>query len=280
MILSGINNRNIYKQGENFLFDFNISNYNSNNFSIGLSGNSFFGLHFISGLIYDWQNNLVSTYNGQPVSFDGSRRDVYLEYSINNIPISRNLLSSSVFERILVNIYDSGNVDVVTNLYGAVPSISFPTVFSTSGVSGQIINHGAYPIELFNISSNDFTGVWTYDSTIQSNQTGSFSISDPSTIISGGILDLSLFANYGNSNHQLSVDSIVPGSGDTEAYSFASLALVSGNNRIVGSGQDSIYAVSYLSSPNYLNLYFDYTQNRTGDARVTRSGTITGAYSG
>lgn len=280
MILSGTNYRDIYYQSSGLVFDFNISNYDSQNFQVGLLGDKFLGLIFKTGLIYDWQTNLVGAYNGKPISFNSSRRGGVVEYSINGVPINRNVASSATYEKIVAYMYDSGVIDLTTNLKGDVPTISFANMVSNSGVSGQILNHGVKSIKLFDLTSNDFTGAWTFDNVISAGGTGNFYIRSANTMVSGDTIDLSLFANYGNNTYQVPVSSLISGSGDPEAYSFGSLALVSGNNRINNTGQNFIYAVSYLSSTNYLNLYFDYTQNRTGDAYVTKSGNTTGTYSG
>lgn len=281
MTLSGIKYRDIYSQDSSFIFDINLSKYTSNNFSIGLSGGGgFFGLNFRSGIIYDFQNNLVGAYNGQPITFNSSRNGLISEYSVNRRPINRSIAWTGSFNKIISHVYDSGTVDFTTNLVGNTPSIEFYNVVSNSGISGSIINHGSSSINIFDLYSNDFSGTWNYSTQINSNETGFFSISDAGTWASGEFLNLFIDANYGNNEYLIPVYSEIQQTGTTEDYYFASFALISGNNRIVSGTQNFLYSLPYLTSSSFLSLYFDYVQNRTGDANVLKTGSFTGLYSG
>jgi len=277
---SGINTRNIYYQTGDLKLDFRVYNYTSDHFYVGLTNPFDLGLTFKSGLIYDFNNGLVGTYNGQEVLFNGSRRNTFAEYSINGIPIRRNSSHAGEFSQLGIKVYDSGTVDCDINFWGSSPTVEIENLFSSSGVSGDIRNLGPYEFEIFDLTSTNITGEWTFSTGVPAGASRPFYINGPNTLNSGSLVNLSFKTNFGTLSYSLPVDSVAKATGELEEYYFASLALISGNSKINSNQQSFIYSVSYNTSSENLNIYFDYIENQTGNTTVTKFGSPTGSYSG
>lgn len=289
MKLSGNDLRYIYGQSD-FAWNFDITPY-SNNSYIHFRGASTSGgveFYFQKGKVLDKENKFVWAYKkGDPLNFEVSASGGFYEYSINGIPINRRIQHDIPLDRIQVYIPDGGYLDYQGKILGSIPIYSVGNLNGVSGYSGQIINHGPYPIRIFNVSSpQDEPGaLWSWTPTVNSGQTGWFKRTGENVYNTSYNVPLDFNFNFGDVRVERNVvTGIAPIIEPIEAY--AALTLISGENplntqRTLNETYVLRYLYSYTGGGGVGSILNVLPQNGlTGDALVYAYGMYTGGYSG
>jgi len=180
MKITGIQYRNFYPQ-KSLNFDFKVYNYSSNHFEVGITGTDYVRYLFKSGIIKDPNDNIIGTFNKEPISInsyikepfsEGSYVQGYTTYKdyLNSVPITREGIlatPTSIFSALVVKILDapvSNSVDLDAFIYGStIPELKFSNFYSNEAVSGKISNMGEYVVDIFSITSSSITGKWTHE---------------------------------------------------------------------------------------------------------------------
>jgi hypothetical protein len=171
--------RSFYPQSS-LNFNFTVSNYTSNDFEIGVSGTDYINFKFKSGIIRDHYNNIIGTFNKEPISIDAYIKEPFIAGSYStNVPIYKSYLNSkpvirnsiianptSVFDTIVAKILSAtgDSLDLDFTLKGEkLPVLEF-TKFHSNSVSfiGTVTNKGDKYVEIFSITSQSVGGTWTY----------------------------------------------------------------------------------------------------------------------
>jgi hypothetical protein len=222
MKITGIQYRNFYPQ-KSLNFDFKVYNYSSNHFEVGITGTDYVRYLFKSGIIKDPNDNIIGTFNKEPISInsyikepfsEGSYVQGYTTYKdyLNSVPITREgvlATPTSIFSALVVKILDSpvsNSVDLDAFIYGSsIPKLEFSNFYSNEAVSGKITNKGQYIVDIFSINSSSITGKFTHVKEIQPGNYINFFNYDTSGYSQGFPVYLDLETNFGNQSYSLQI---------------------------------------------------------------------------
>ena len=220
MKITGTKFRSFYPQSS-LNFNFTVSNYTSNDFEIGVSGTDYIYFKFRSGIIKDHYNNIIGTFNKEPVNIDAYIKEPFIAGSyITNDPIYKSYLNSnpltrneiivnptSVFDSIVAKILDgpsSNSLDLEFYVNGEKkPVLEFTNFSSNTTVSGTVTNKGQDWVEIFSMSSTSITGSWIYDTLIYPGDSFNFFNNDVSLSNSSSKVFLDLETNFGTQSYLL-----------------------------------------------------------------------------
>jgi hypothetical protein len=288
MIITGSQFRAFYPQ-ESLSFDFSVSNYSSNDFEIGITGNSYVYFKFKNGLIKDNFSNVIGTYNKDIVNINGSIKDGKYNYYLNSIPIARDLSipnATSIFSALVAKILDAPSTNSL-NLQASVkgeniPSLEFINFYSSGATSGIIVNNNEYPIDIFSLSSYSISGDWFYEKVLNPWSTSPFYNYSVTGLEDNFPVSLNIETNFGNNIYNLRVLNKDSSGSATEPEDFERDWLDINYFKIDGFSGDSeltgnykvVYELLYYFSKgdldngtvlNSLNLSLNYTQGKTGN---------------
>ena len=302
MKITGTQYRNFYPQ-KSLNFDFKVSNYSSNNFEVGITGTHYVRYLFKSGIIKDPNDNIIGTFNKEPISINSYIKEPFSEGTnyvqgyttykdyLNSVPITREgilVAPTSIFSALVVRILDSpvsNSVDLDAFIYASsVPELKFSNFYSTTGVSGKITNMGAYVVDLFSITSNSITGSWTHEKEIQPGNYINFYNYDTSGYSEGFTVYLNLETNFGNQSYPIQIQNVQSVDQDAQVDDsdpivfdpvvWSSIQPYEGD--IVQTGvSKAFYRIDYLlgQEGSKIDLDFQYTDGKTGDLILTGSST-------
>lgn len=302
MKITGIQYRNFYPQ-KSLNFDFKVSNYSSNHFEVGITGTHYVRYLFKSGIIKDPNDNIIGTFNKEPISINSYIKEPFSEGTnyvqgyttykdyLNSVPITREgilVAPTSIFSALVVRILDSpvsNSVDLDAFIYASsVPELKFSNFYSTTGVSGKITNMGAYVVDLFSITSNSITGSWTHEKEIQPGNYINFYNYDTSGYSEGFTVYLNLETNFGNQSYPIQIQNVQSVDQDAQVDDsdpivfdpvvWSSIQPYEGD--IVQTGvSKAFYRIDYLlgQEGSKIDLDFQYTDGKTGDLILTGSST-------
>jgi hypothetical protein len=301
MKITGIQYRNFYPQ-KSLNFDFKVYNYSSNHFEVGITGTDYVRYLFKSGIIKDPNDNIIGTFNKEPISInsyikepfsEGSYVQGYTTYKdyLNSVPITREgvlATPTSIFSALVVKILDapvSNSVDLDAFIYGdSIPELKFSNFYSNTGVSGKITNMGEYIVDIFSINSSSITGKFTHEKEIQPGNYINFFNNDTSGYSQGFPVYLNLETNFGNQSYSLVIqnDQVVNDDAqeDTtqpivfEPILWSTIQPYQGDIIQTGLSQ-AFYRIDYIlgEDGSKIDLDFQYTDGRTGDLNLTGSST-------
>jgi hypothetical protein len=296
MIITGKQFRYFYPQ-KSLNFNFQVSNYSSNNFEIGITGTNYIYFKFKDGIIKDHYQNIVGTFNKDSVNIEAYIKNDKYEYYLNSLPVARDLIianATSIFSALVVQIFDTpitNSIEISASVNGEkIPELEFSNFYSTEVTSVNLSNYNEYPVDIFSFSSSTITGEWLYPSILYPNQSSSFLNYDSTGIDTNTPVTLNLETNFGQKSYTLYVKELGSTLDPTEEedfeitdikYLFSSMSLHSGE--ILPTGQSkAIYKIDYaLSDQNQkLDLSFDYIQGKTGDATITSTEEVDVTFSG
>ena len=301
MKITGIQYRNFYPQ-KSLNFDFKVYNYSSNHFEVGITGTDYVRYLFKSGIIKDPNDNIIGTFNKEPISInsyikepfsEGSYVQGYTTYKdyLNSVPITREgvlATPTSIFSALVVKILDSpvsNSVDLDAFIYGdSIPELKFSNFYSNTGVSGKITNEGQYIVDIFSINSSSITGKFTHEKEIQPGNYINFFNNDTSGYSQGFPVYLNLETNFGNQSYSLVIQNNQVVNDDaqvdtTEAIVFEPVlwsTIQPYQGDIIQTGlSQAFYRIDYIlgEGGNKIDLDFQYTDGRTGDLNLTGSST-------
>jgi hypothetical protein len=282
MTLNGTGYRSFYPQNDLY-FNFTLSDYTSRDFEIGLSGNNYVYFSFKSGLIRDKFNNLIGSFNGEPISFTSYIQTGLWNYYINEVPVARNLSvdPASVFSSIVSKIHDGNKIELDAYVKGTnYPTLDFYDFKTTSvGLSGKLkVTNGSYGARIFEAESSNVSGSWSFPSQVFYGEEYNFFNYDVKDLDRGSAVSLNLNTNFGVKSYSLYVqDTGDEGSAtndnaellNNDDNEFASIWLYSGNSAI-GKEWESVYSIDYAIGPSHsLNVQFNYTVGKTGSTVVS-----------
>jgi hypothetical protein len=301
MKITGIQYRNFYPQ-KSLNFDFKVYNYSSNHFEVGITGTDYVRYLFKSGIIKDPNDNIIGTFNKEPISInsyikepfsEGSYVQGYTTYKdyLNSVPITREGIlatPTSIFSALVVKILDapvSNSVDLDAFIYGStIPELKFSNFYSNEAVSGKISNMGEYVVDIFSITSSSITGKWTHEKEIQPGNYINFYNYDTSGYSQGFPIYLNLETNFGNESYSLAIQNAQVVNDDAqvdtsqpivfEPILWSTIQPYQGDIIQTGLSQ-AFYRIDYIlgEDGSKIDLDFQYTDGRTGDLNLTGSST-------
>jgi hypothetical protein len=301
MKITGIQYRNFYPQ-KSLNFDFKVYNYSSNHFEVGITGTHYVRYLFKSGIIKDPNDNIIGTFNKEPISInsyikepfsEGSYVQGYTTYKdyLNSAPITREgvlATPTSIFSALVVKILDapvSNSVDLDAFIYGdSIPELKFSNFYSNTGVSGKITNMGEYIVDIFSINSTSITGQFTHAKEIQPGNYINFFNNDTSGYSQGFPVYLNLETNFGNQSYSLVIqnDQVVNDDAQVdntdpivfEPILWSTIQPYQGDIIQTGLSQ-AFYRIDYIlgEDGSKIDLDFQYTDGKTGDLNLTGSST-------
>jgi hypothetical protein len=301
MKITGIQYRNFYPQ-KSLNFDFKVYNYSSNHFEVGITGTHYVRYLFKSGIIKDPNDNIIGTFNKEPISInsyikepfsEGSYVQGYTTYKdyLNSVPITREgvlATPTSIFSALVVKILDapvSNSVDLDAFIYGdSIPELKFSNFYSNTGVSGKITNMGEYIVDIFSINSSSITGKFTHEKEIQPGNYINFFNNDTSGYSQGFPIYLNLETNFGNQSYSLVIqnDQVVNDDAQEDTTQpivfqpilWSTIQPYQGDIIQTGLSQ-AFYRIDYIlgEDGSKIDLDFQYTDGRTGDLNLTGSST-------
>jgi hypothetical protein len=301
MKITGIQYRNFYPQ-KSLNFDFKVYNYSSDHFEVGITGTHYVRYLFKSGIIKDPNDNIIGTFNKEPISInsyikepfsEGSYVQGYTTYKdyLNSVPITREgvlATPTSIFSALVVKILDSpvsNSVDLDAFIYGSsIPKLEFSNFYSNEAVSGKITNKGQYIVDIFSINSSSITGKFTHVKEIQPGNYINFFNYDTSGYSQGFPVYLDLETNFGNQSYSLQIQNAQTVNEDAqeddtddivfERITWSNISAYSGD--IIQTGiSKAIFELEYLLQVegSKIDLDFQYTEGKTGDLTITGSST-------
>jgi hypothetical protein len=309
MKITGTKFRSFYPQSS-LNFNFTVSNYTSNDFEIGVSGTDYIYFKFRSGIIKDHYNNIIGTFNKEPVNIDAyikepfiagsyvTNNPIYKSY-LNSTPLTRNEIivnPTSVFDSIVAKILDgpsSNSLDLEFYVNGErKPVLEFTNFSSNTTVSGTITNKGEDWVEIFSMSSTSITGSWIYDTLIYPGDSFNFFNNDVSLSNSSSKVFLDLETNFGTQSYLLytsEVQDSTPSTDppeeetDTEVLPMSSLIYTYSGEITNYDITTGIYKIDYvLNEPEAkIDLLFETNLENNGqEVEVTETKILDIYYSG
>jgi hypothetical protein len=302
MKITGIQYRNFYPQ-KSLNFDFKVYNYSSNHFEVGITGTHYVRYLFKSGIIKDPNDNIIGTFNKEPISINSYIKEPFSEGTtyvqgyttykdyLNSVPITREGIlatPTSIFSALVVKILDapvSNSVDLDAFIYGStIPELKFSNFYSNEAVSGKISNMGEYVVDIFSITSSSITGKWTHEKEIQPGNYINFYNYDTSGYSQGFPIYLNLETNFGNESYSLAIQNAQVVNDDaqvdtTEPIVFEPIlwsTIQPYQGDIIQTGlSQAFYRIDYIlgEDGSKIDLDFQYTDGRTGDLNLTGSST-------
>jgi hypothetical protein len=303
MKIAGTQFRPFYPQ-RSLNFNFSVSDYSSNNFEIGISGTDYISFKFKDGIIKDNSNNIIGTFDKEPLQIEANLRSGKYNYYLNSVPIAKDLLAtneSSIFSAIVAKILDtSGEINLEAYIEGNnIPSLFFSNFYSDDvATSGTISSNAQYPIDIFSIKSNSITGTFQHGILLNPGSTLDFFNYDVKNLDPGSIVQLDMETNFSNVSYELQTrivgDTTPPDEPEdftveTQDNFYSRIIPYSGTITKTGGFSTGIYEIEYaLPTPlsatdtnkNKLNLLFEYDAGRTGDTEIQISRTENIYYSG
>jgi hypothetical protein len=296
MIITGKQFRYFYPQ-KSLNFNFEVSNYSSNNFEIGITGTNYIYFKFKDGIIKDHYENIVGTFNKDSVNIEAYIKNDKYEYYLNSVPVARDLIianATSIFSSLVVQILDTpitNSVEISASVNGEkIPELEFSNFYSTEATSGKLSSYNEYPIDIFSFSSSTLTGQWLYPSVIYPNETINFYNYDSTGIDVNTPVTLNLETNFGQKSYTLyiqelgsTIDPSIPRADDRVFTPILSSWISAYSGEILTTGESkALYKIDYnLSEPEYnLDLSFDYIQGKTGDATIKMTEEVDVNFSG
>ena len=302
MKITGIQYRNFYPQ-KSLNFDFKVYNYSSNHFEVGITGTHYVRYLFKSGIIKDPNDNIIGTFNKEPISINSYIKEPFSEGTtyvqgyttykdyLNSVPITREgvlATPTSIFSALVVKILDapvSNSVDLDAFIYGdSIPELKFSNFYSNTGVSGKITNEGQYIVDIFSINSSSITGNWTHEKEIQPGNYINFFNNDTSGYSQGFPVYLNLETNFGNQSYSLVIQNNQVVNDDAQVDTTESIVfqpvlwstIQPYQGDIIQTGlSQAFYRIDYIlgEDGNRIDLDFQYADGRTGDLNLTGSST-------
>jgi hypothetical protein len=303
MKIAGTQFRPFYPQ-RSLNFNFSVSDYSSNNFEIGISGTDYISFKFKDGIIKDNSNNVIGTFDKEPLQIEANLRSGKYNYYLNSVAIAKDLLAtneSSIFSAIVAKILDtSGEINLEAYIEGNnIPSLFFSNFYSDDvATSGTISSNAQYPIDIFSIKSNSITGTFQHGILLNPGSTLDFFNYDVRNLDPGSIVQLDMETNFSNVSYELQTrivgDTTPPDEPEdftveTQDNFYSRIIPYSGAITKTGGFSTGIYEIEYaLPTPlsatdtnkNKLNLLFEYDAGRTGDTEIQISRTENIYYSG
>lgn len=296
MIITGKQFREFYPQ-KSLNFNFEVSNYSSNNFEIGITGTNYIYFKFKDGIIKDHYENIVGTFNKDSVNIEAYIKNDKYEYYLNSLPVARDLIianATSIFSALVVQILDSpttNSVEISASINGEkIPELQFSNFYSNNATSGKLSNYNEYPIDIFSFSSSTLTGQWVYPSIIYPNQTLNFYNYDSTGIDPNTLVTLNLDTNFGQKSYSLYVQNLGstvnpsdPQEDIIEEQARLTASIYNYSGEILPSGSSkAVYAIDYnLSEKDYsIDLSFDYVKGKSGDVTINLTENVDVTFSG
>ena len=267
-------------------FNFTVSNYTTNDFEIGVSGTDYIHFKFKSGIIRDHYDNIIGTFNKEPISIDAyikapfvagaytTNVPIYKSY-LNGNPVVRNSVlanASSIFDSIVAKILSSASdsLDLDFTLKGQdLPVIEFTKFYSdTVSLRGTITNKGNKYVEIFSITSESIDGTWTVDQKLSPGIPYIFTNTISNSLPINTKVILNLKTNFGNVSYELYLGdsqreelstipvTVIP---DSNLNFIPTMDLVEGSLSNAGTSQVT-YRIDYLLSnaSDKIDLLFEY----------------------
>ena len=267
-------------------FNFTVSNYTTNDFEIGVSGTDYIHFKFKSGIIRDHYDNIIGTFNKEPISIDAyikapfvagaytTNVPIYKSY-LNGNPVVRNSVlanASSIFDSIVAKILSSASdsLDLDFTLKGQdLPVIEFTKFYSdTVSLRGTITNKGNKYVEIFSITSESIDGTWTVDQKLSPGIPYIFTNTIANSLPINTKVILNLKTNFGNVSYELYLGdsqreelstipvTVIP---DSNLNFIPSMDLVEGSLSNAGTSQVT-YRIDYLllNASDKIDLLFEY----------------------
>jgi len=293
MKIIGTKFRSFYPQSS-LNFNFTVSNYTTNDFEIGVSGTDYIHFKFKSGIIKDHYNNIIGTFNKEPITIDAYIKAPFVAGSYStNVPIYKSYLNSnpivrnsaianptSVFDSIVAKILSSADdsLDLDFTLKGEnFPILEF-TQFHSNGTSliGTITNKGSKYVEIFSITSESIGGTWSIDKQLLPQVPYIFTNTITNSLVTNNTVILNLQTNFGNASYQLYIGepnrvglsttpaTVIP---NTDLDFRPSLTLIT--DPLLNAGtSEAIYEIRYLlSNPSdTVDLTFKYNTDITNQS--------------
>lgn len=302
MKITGIQYRNFYPQ-KSLNFDFKVYNYSSNHFEVGITGTHYVRYLFKSGIIKDPNDNIIGTFNKEPISINSYIKEPFSEGTtyiqgyttykdyLNSVPITREGIlatPTSIFSALVVKILDSpisNSVDLDAFIYGSsVPELKFSNFLSNEAVSGKITNMGQYVVDIFSITSSSITGNWTHAKEIQPGNYINFYNYDTSGYSQGFPVYLNLETNFGDQSYSLAIQNNQVVNDDAQVDTIEPIVfqpvlwstIQPYQGDIIQTGlSQAFYRIDYIlgEDGNRIDLDFQYADGRTGDLNLTGSST-------
>jgi hypothetical protein len=303
MKITGTQFRNFYPQ-KSLNFDFKVYNYSSNHFEVGITGTHYVRYLFKSGIIKDPNDNIIGTFNKEPISINSYIREPFSEGTnyvqgyttykdyLNSVPITREGIlatPTSIFSALVVKILDSpisNSLDLDAFIYASsIPQLKFTNFYSNEAVSGKITNTGEYIVDIFSIKSSDVTGKWTHATEIQPGNFINFFNYDISGYAQGYPITLNLETNFGNQSYPLQIQNSQTVNEEADANQiedpvfdsdivYTSIEPYLGEFFQTGISTTD-YKINYIlgKEGSKIDLTFEYIQGKTGDLTITGSST-------
>jgi len=288
MIITGSQFRAFYPQ-ESLSFDFSISDYSSNDFEIGLTGNAYIYFKFKSGIIKDNFSNIIGTYNKDIVKINGNIKNGKYNYYLNSVPVARDLSipnATSIFSALVAKILDgpaTNSLNLQASVKGEdIPNLEFVNFYSLDATSGTIVNNNEYPIDIFSLSSSSISGDWIYEKQLNPWSSSYFYNYAVTGLEDGYPVSLNIETNFGNNIYNLKVlnqNSTGPATEEEDFevewgdVNYFNIGPFLGDSEFTGDYK-VVYELLYNLARedldngrvlNSLNLSFSYTDGKTGD---------------
>lgn len=288
MIITGSQFRAFYPQ-ESLSFDFSISDYSSNDFEIGLTGNAYIYFKFKSGIIKDNFSNIIGTYNKDIVKINGNIKNGKYNYYLNSVPVARDLSipnATSIFSALVAKILDgptTNSLNLQASVKGEdIPNLEFVNFYSLDATSGTIVNNNEYPIDIFSLSSSSISGDWIYEKQLNPWSSSYFYNYTVTGLEDGYPVSLNIETNFGNNIYNLKVlnqNSTGPATEEEDFevewgdVNYFNIGPFLGDSEFTGDYK-VVYELLYNLARedldngrilNSLNLSFSYTDGKTGN---------------
>ena len=288
MIITGSQFRAFYPQ-ESLSFDFSISDYSSNDFEIGLTGNAYIYFKFKSGIIKDNFSNIIGTYNKDIVKINGNIKNGKYNYYLNSVPVARDLSipnATSIFSALVAKILDgptTNSLNLQASVKGEyIPNLEFINFYSSDVTGGTIVNNNEYPIDIFSLSSSSISGDWIYEKQLNPWSSSYFYNYKVTGLEDGSPVSLNIETNFGNNIYNLKVlnqNSTGPATEEEDFevewgdVNYFNIGPFLGDSEFTGDYK-VVYELIYNLARedldngtilNSLNLSFSYTDGKTGN---------------
>lgn len=276
MFFNSFSKRNFYTQTGAFSFGFDLQiDSLSGSVEIGFSGFNKTNWSFLSGKIYDFNNNFVGTYDNNPTTISGTISSQTVDYYINGYPVAFGEKRPTGFlDYFYINpINNNAVMDLIIN--GTMPNYTItsfiPFNSNSSILTGQITNN-SLPFKIF---SGSFLGD-TSKANLSGVPTGIITGTVPFYITQTGItgnttFPISFYTNFGIITPSIS------GVGTPNLENAFFLQAV-GNPNVTNNGS-TIYICSFYNPTGDMNI-FPSLSLVSGAGNISGLVPMTGFYSG
>lgn len=296
MILNKEVNYRFFHPQTNLYFKFDLSNYDSQDFEVGLSGEGSLFFSFQSGFIKSPDSKIIGSFNKERqvldgyVRIDGGVGSLY--YSLNGTPIDRNVTINNLTNLYSVAVkikdavlYSSPGVIRQVELDYEILGANTPTLIlsdleiSPLGLSGRISldNNSSFFTRIYSGTSQDVAGTWIFPDRIYPGNSYVFYNSDVKLLNGGTKVALNLETDAGFQNYDLDLinnstdGGVVPlPDRQNEESQYIQVSSYSGD---IAENQQSeeIFSIRYaIGESHKLNFTFDYNQGKNGSLSTTK----------